>query len=523
MPILATLKKDGLGAWKSLDELLSALRARENTAVAALGQALGAEPAEQKELAAAEPELLVELASDLRLQKGSRLSALRCLLELGAFEQRLAELFLAAGDLLTDPRLGSRARQLAEQGLAAALKLSAAARQVSFEAGDLARAGQAASSVLGAQRVRELLGAAPAGHAGAEATRFALGDPLPDEARARWEKLLTERCSANRKAPAAARRLGLAPPWPPFLPEAFAPLVQAAEAATQHVATTDALARAAPGPAAAAAAAAPAPPKPAPAPARPPPPPRNYSRQELGTRALAPPIKQVPRSTGFLVEGPPPEAQARRNMPAITPRMPVGPAAVAPSPGKASPLAGATLDPLSNLESVAQHPLATRLPAEKLAALALEKGLRLPDGSTYQGTEPLRFDPLGKRIPRSDRWEGDAFEWEEPVLPPSRLKVAGTAPPVQGPFAARLRSLLDDRPEAVDRLCAAAEARAALAGEAALLAELTREVLLPRWRERPCPEAQLRRLRLVAEGSDRPSASRSAAQALLTALTPRPG
>jgi len=79
--------------------------------------------------------------------------------------------------------------------------------------------------------------------------------------------------------------------------------------------------------------------------------------------------------------------------------------------------------------------------------------------------EELRFDARGKRIPRGDRWNDEEFRWESPVLPSSELPSPPKARRAAGPFASRLQSILDDRPEAVDRLCAAAEARAAVRGE----------------------------------------------------------
>src|SRR5207244_3338910 len=44
-----------------------------------------------------------------------------------------------------------------------------------------------------------------------------------------------------RRAPAAARRMGMAPPWPPNLPDAFKELVAEAEKANEGVASADAV------------------------------------------------------------------------------------------------------------------------------------------------------------------------------------------------------------------------------------------------------------------------------------------
>src|SRR5205814_8090042 len=94
-------------------------------------------------------------------------------------------------------------------------------------------------------------------------------------------------------------------------------------------------------------------------------------------------------------------------------------------------------------------------------------------------TNELRFDARGRRIPRADRWRDDQFGWEMPVLPSSDLPPPGRARVAPGPFAARLRSILDDRPEAVERPRAPAQARCALRGDPELLrafgAELSRD------------------------------------------------
>src|SRR5439155_12222646 len=102
-------------------------------------------------------------------------------------------------------------------------------------------------------------------------------------------------------------------------------------------------------------------------------------------------------------------------------------------------------------------------------------------------TEQVHYDPRGKKIPRADRWRDDAFEWEVPELPPSQLPEPMKAAVAPGPFAQRLQSIFDDRPEAVDRLCAAADARAAVAGEEQLVLELSRELSRKRWKDLRAP------------------------------------
>ena len=568
MPILDTFRKDSWGSWKSLADFAEALEQRDAAALTALGAALGMAPPEQKELGAAAAPVLIGVAGDLKVQKGARLAATRCALEAGADEKQLADLFLAAGDLLTDPRLGSKAKALAEGGIPAALKLRREFDKVSAAAGDFARAAFASSSVVGASKVKGLLGAAAAGNAGANAARFTLGEPLPEAEKKLWQALLTDQCGKNRKAPAAAKRLGLVPPWPPFLPEAFAPLIAAAEEATKTVATTDALAtnrppappkgskvieapagavpaRSAPPLSAAAAAGVGSPPAAAPSdPAATPPAPapgRNFSTQVLstGAKAMAPLNRAQPRpSTAVLMEGPATAATVdpvanKRTMPAILPRQPGVAHPLSPEAAKAAlqkaaaiahaqqtgeKLAGAVFDPMAGVAELEKQPLTARLSGQALQQLAVDRGVTLPDGRTYKGSDPLSFDARGKRIPRSDRWRDTAFGWQEPLLPASAMRKPANARPVDGPFAARLKSLFDDRPEAVDRLCAAAEARAALAGDEGLQVELARELALPRWRKKRAAPAQLERLRALAQAEGRPAASRAAAGAVLSVI-----
>jgi hypothetical protein len=145
MAVLATLKKDRLGEWATLPEYLADLRRRETNSVAALAVLLSAPADEQREIAQGSGLLvLIEIASDLRLPKGSRLAAARCAIEGGASEDALGALFIGAGDLATDPRLGATARKLVESGLPAALARRAGA-EVSLEAGAFARAAHASS------------------------------------------------------------------------------------------------------------------------------------------------------------------------------------------------------------------------------------------------------------------------------------------------------------------------------------------------------------------------------------------
>lgn len=479
MTVLATLKKEGAGDWSSLADFLREARHRETSALAALAQALLAPVEEQKELAQGEgARVLGELAADLRVPKASRLAAVRALVEAGLAPGPAGELFLAAGDLVTDPRLGSAARRLSEAGLPAALLPGGAAAAVSLQAGTFARAVQAAASTLGQSRVREMLSAAPEGHAGAAAALFALGaGELPAAQREEWKKLLDATCARHRSAPAAARRMGLAPPWPPNLPDAFAPLILDAEKANAAVVAADAAAD----PklfrkTAASSRQLPAAAPPASLPAAPP-------------ARLAPPIKRSPfrRAIGAVVE-----------VPAELPAKPM-----AEVKGRAPAPAAPARPHVDAKESTAQP--------EKAAPFAIAP---LPS----RKAEELRLDPRGRKIPRSDRFSDDAFEWETPTLPSSELPPPGKASVAPGPFARRLESLFEGRPEAVERLCAAAEARAAVGGEAQLLGEVTRELSRARWKEARAPREQLARLAAIDADGRLPPPWRAVARLLLGRL-----
>src|SRR5882672_9031202 len=245
MPILATLRQSRAGEWKNLDEYLRELRHRETGALAALANALSAPPQEQKELVAHGEggAILIEIACDLRVPKGARLAASRALLEAGITGPFVGHLFIGAGDLVTDPRLGAMARKLVESGLPSALQLGGEPAQITLAAGAFARAAYAGASAVGAARIQELLEPAKKLHAGAIAALFALdAGELPEDHRNGWKRLLEQTCAAHRRAPAAARRVGLVPAWPPNLPEKFAPFIEEAERQNATVESADAAA-----------------------------------------------------------------------------------------------------------------------------------------------------------------------------------------------------------------------------------------------------------------------------------------
>ena len=535
MPILTTLNKERFGTWTTLLAYLQDLNRRESGSMAALAVALTAPAEEQRELAAGEGLLvLADVAGDLRVQKGARLAAVRCCIEAGASGPPLATLFIGGGELATDPRLGATAKKLVETGLPEALAHPGhEITRVSLAAGAFAKAVQASSSVVGQVRLKELLAAAPPAHAGVNAGLFALGQQQLAAAELdRWKTLLRDACAANKRAPAAAKRIGLAPPWPPNLPDAFKDLIADAEKATATVVSIDATkggvisGRAGPPP--------PAPKgRPLPVPNAPPIQSRAPSSPRAGSigapllagarSSVVPPqpaasapaapepaastasaakkqeaIRRSPfrRPIGTVQEGP--FVTAPRQMPAVGPQ-------ASPGAQAETKLAVAETKAAATLAAAEKGSSSATLPG--LAALA-----------TLTPVEKTQFDAHGKRLPRGDRFRGDDWGWAEPILPPSELKPIPKARTLPGPFAARLRSLFDDKPEAVDRLCAAAEARAAIAGAALLDQDLAAELARAQWKDLRVPKGQLARLETIAADAGRPQPWRSAAALLLQRL-----
>src|SRR5262249_35902819 len=127
----------------------------------------------------------------------------------------------------------------------------------------------------------------------------------------------------------------------------------------------------------------------------------------------------------------------------------------------------------------------------RLGAVVVEGPVKLP---------PKPMPPVAGRVP-----EPAPPPHPGPLLPPTpdapKVRRARAA---LGPFALRLQSLFEDRPEAVERLCAAIEARAALRGLDAALGELDRELSQPRWKGRRAPPGQLERLAATARAQLEP-------------------
>ena len=72
----------------------------------------------------------------------------------------------------------------------------------------------------------------------------------------------------------------------------------------------------------------------------------------------------------------------------------------------------------------------------------------------------------------------------------------------------------------MDRLCAAAEARAAVASEEKLLGELSAELSRKKWQDARAPREQLARLRAIESDEKQPGPWRLVARFLLERLAP---
>jgi len=140
---------------------------------------------------------------------------------------------------------------------------------------------------------------------------------------------------------------------------------------------------------------------------------------------------------------------------------------------------------------------------KKVVAPIKPSPFRRPRGTVVEGPvklPPKPMPPVAGRAP-----EVAPPSLPEPLLPkvPEGQKVRRAAAAV-GPFAQRLQSLFEDRPEAVERLCAAIEAQAAVRGLPAALEELDRELSQTRWKGRRAPPGQLERLAAASRAQPEP-------------------
>ncbi|HWE23572.1 MAG TPA: hypothetical protein VG496_06480, partial [Myxococcales bacterium] len=268
---------------------------------------------------------------------------------------------------------------------------------------------------------------------------YALGAaPLPASHRKQWANLLRELCTAHRRAPEAARRLRLVEPWPPNLPEAFAAMVREAEQSTATVA-----------------------------------------QQGAATGEVKPPPQ--PASAPVPVEAPAAAARTEQTHAAGT--TPVAKASLPQAPSRA------TLTEVGKKMAPPIRPSLFRRPTGTLT----EGPVRLPSKTMPPVARPSTATS-NTRVAQAGR-EPSSTRVRVPEPSPPPIRKARVA---DGPFAARVRSLFDDRPDAVERLCAAVEARAALAGLAGALEELGRELSRDRWKERRATREQLDRLAAAA-------------------------
>jgi hypothetical protein len=230
--LLNFLKREGFGEWESVETLRADLMRRVASALGGVAAAAQSEPAMMRELCAPDGgELMQSLARDMRVQRGARLAALKAALDADPSPLALGKLFARGGDLLGDPRLSaSDQARLSRQGMEAFLATSPP-QAVTVEVGAFARSVRNARDVVGEEAVRGLLAKAAADNLAAQTARWiAFGETLSAALRARWAEALSKQHKAWKTAPAAAKRLGTAPPWPPpELPDEFKPLIQEVE------------------------------------------------------------------------------------------------------------------------------------------------------------------------------------------------------------------------------------------------------------------------------------------------------
>lgn len=231
MALLVFLKREGFGTYKAVDEFVGELARRSTSALGGFGAVLASKsPDDVKEAAQGDGQnVCAELVRDLRVPKGARVAALRALM-LAGVGANLPAVFAGAADLLGDTRLPDADRTyLAKSGLQRFLE-SLEPQKVSLEVARGAATAAEVARVLGVEGVKEVVAPFPVNHVGALTVRHAaLDEPLPGELRDQWLALLARQFKAAKNAPAAAKRLGRAPEWPPVVPEVFRALLAEAE------------------------------------------------------------------------------------------------------------------------------------------------------------------------------------------------------------------------------------------------------------------------------------------------------
>lgn len=231
MALIAWLKREGFGAYNTVDDFTGELGRRSTSALGALGAALVAKPEDLVEAARGDGHgICADVVGDLRVAKGARLAALRAVLMAGAGSQ-LAKIFVGAFDLAGDARLPEADRAYLVKGGLKAFLDATAPMAVTLDVLRAAASAEAGLKALGKEVVQEVLAAYPTSHTPALTIRHAaLGDGLPPDLEQRWLDVLSRQYRAAKNAPPAARRLGTAPTWPPVVPDAFVALVKKAEA-----------------------------------------------------------------------------------------------------------------------------------------------------------------------------------------------------------------------------------------------------------------------------------------------------
>lgn len=235
--LVVWLKREGFGSYATIDDFVGELARRSTSALGGFGAILASKQAEDvKEAAQGNGQVVcVELVRDLRMPKGARAAALRALL-LAGMGAHLPRVFAGSSDLFADVRVPEADRPyLCKTGLTKFLEAQKP-DAVTLELARGAASAAEAVKVVGIDAVREVVQAFPVSHVAALTCRHAaLGEALDPDLARRWLELLTKQFKAAKAAPAAAKRLGTAPEWPPVVPDVFRPLVEQIEKGTAPV------------------------------------------------------------------------------------------------------------------------------------------------------------------------------------------------------------------------------------------------------------------------------------------------